>query len=155
MARRIVNTAPLPAASAPRTCAPFTHQQVILTDAVGLPSSARINPSGGALAAHPMFSAGLERIGFAASRAHHADDRDGLAGLTGFGLFGFDWNMRGLALATSAPSQMPSRALKNSGSLNGSPWGLPLTVITVPVPATSMSLPTRNCPAVSLSTARL
>lgn len=47
-------------------CAPFTHQQLILTEAVGLPSSTRINPSGGALAAHPMFSAGLERIGFAA-----------------------------------------------------------------------------------------
>jgi hypothetical protein len=32
------------------------------------------------------------------------------------------------------PSQMRSSALKNSGSLNGSPWGLPLTVMTVPVP---------------------
>jgi acetyl-CoA acetyltransferase len=49
-------------------CAPFTHQQLILAEAVGLPSSTRINPSGGALAAHPMFSAGLERIGFAARR---------------------------------------------------------------------------------------
>lgn len=47
-------------------CAPFSHQQLILTAAMGLPASARINPSGGALAAHPMFSAGLERIGFAA-----------------------------------------------------------------------------------------
>jgi len=46
--------------------APFTHQQLILTEAIGLNGSVRINPSGGALAAHPMFSAGLERIGFAA-----------------------------------------------------------------------------------------
>lgn len=46
--------------------APFTHQQLILTEAIGLPSSARVNPSGGALAANPMFSAGLERIGLAA-----------------------------------------------------------------------------------------
>ena len=46
--------------------APFTHQQLILTEAIGLGSSTRINPSGGALAANPMFSAGLERIGFAA-----------------------------------------------------------------------------------------
>ena len=46
--------------------APFTHQQLILTEAIGLQGSVRINPSGGALAAHPMFSAGLERIGFAA-----------------------------------------------------------------------------------------
>lgn len=46
--------------------APFTHQQLILTEAIGLSGSTRINPSGGALAANPMFSAGLERIGFAA-----------------------------------------------------------------------------------------
>lgn len=46
--------------------APFTHQHLILTEAIGLTASTRINPSGGALAAHPMFSAGLERIGFAA-----------------------------------------------------------------------------------------
>ncbi|HTM85523.1 MAG TPA: thiolase domain-containing protein [Mycobacterium sp.] len=46
--------------------APFTHQQLILTEAIGLGPSATINPSGGALAANPMFTAGLERIGFAA-----------------------------------------------------------------------------------------
>jgi acetyl-CoA acetyltransferase len=46
--------------------APFTHQQLILTEAIGLPSSTKVNPSGGALSANPMFSAGLERIGFAA-----------------------------------------------------------------------------------------
>ncbi len=46
--------------------APFSHQQLILTEAIGLSSSTKINPSGGALAANPMFSAGLERIGFAA-----------------------------------------------------------------------------------------
>ncbi|BBY57905.1 thiolase domain-containing protein [Mycolicibacterium sarraceniae] len=46
--------------------APFSHQQLILTEAIGLPASTKINPSGGALAANPMFSAGLERIGCAA-----------------------------------------------------------------------------------------
>ncbi len=46
--------------------APFTHQQLILTEAIGLGSQTLVNPSGGALAANPMFSAGLERIGFAA-----------------------------------------------------------------------------------------
>ncbi|WBP95367.1 thiolase domain-containing protein [Mycolicibacterium neoaurum] len=46
--------------------APFTHQQLILTEAIGLGSNTRVNPSGGTLAANPMFSAGLERIGFAA-----------------------------------------------------------------------------------------
>ncbi len=46
--------------------APFTHQQLILTEAIGLPSGTKVNPSGGALVANPMFSTGLERIGFAA-----------------------------------------------------------------------------------------
>jgi acetyl-CoA acetyltransferase len=46
--------------------APFSHQHLILTEAIGLPSTASVNPSGGALAANPMFSTGLERIGFAA-----------------------------------------------------------------------------------------
>ncbi len=46
--------------------APFSHQQLILTEAIGLTASTKVNPSGGALAANPMFSAGLERIGFAA-----------------------------------------------------------------------------------------
>jgi acetyl-CoA acetyltransferase len=46
--------------------APFSHQQLILTEAIGLRPATRVNPSGGALAANPMFSAGLERIGFAA-----------------------------------------------------------------------------------------
>ncbi|MGH3583098.1 MAG: lipid-transfer protein, partial [Mycobacterium sp.] len=46
--------------------APFTHQQLILTEAIGLGASTKVNPSGGALSANPMFSAGLERIGFAA-----------------------------------------------------------------------------------------
>ncbi|ADT97612.1 thiolase domain-containing protein [Mycolicibacterium gilvum] len=46
--------------------APFSHQQLILTEAIGLGENTTINPSGGALAANPMFSAGLERIGLAA-----------------------------------------------------------------------------------------
>ncbi len=46
--------------------APFSHQQLILTEAIGLNGATKINPSGGALAANPMFSTGLERIGFAA-----------------------------------------------------------------------------------------
>ncbi|BBY99905.1 thiolase domain-containing protein [Mycolicibacterium fallax] len=46
--------------------APFTHQQLILREAIGLGPDTRINPSGGALAGNPMFAAGLERIGYAA-----------------------------------------------------------------------------------------
>jgi acetyl-CoA acetyltransferase len=47
-------------------CAPFTHQHLILAEAINLPGETKVNPSGGALAANPMFVAGLERIGFAA-----------------------------------------------------------------------------------------
>ncbi|MET8651402.1 thiolase domain-containing protein [Nocardia aurea] len=46
--------------------APYSHQQLILTEAIGLKPETVVNPSGGALAANPMFAAGLERIGFAA-----------------------------------------------------------------------------------------
>ena len=48
--------------------APFTHQELILRDALGLGAKVRINPSGGALCANPMMAAGLARIGEAASR---------------------------------------------------------------------------------------
>jgi acetyl-CoA acetyltransferase len=47
--------------------APFTHQELILRRAMTLSDDARINPSGGALAANPMFAAGLARIGLAAT----------------------------------------------------------------------------------------
>ncbi|WP_239003519.1 thiolase domain-containing protein [Nocardia panacis] len=46
--------------------APFSHQQLILAEAIGLTARTKVNPSGGALAGNPMFAAGLERIGFAA-----------------------------------------------------------------------------------------
>jgi acetyl-CoA acetyltransferase len=46
--------------------APFTHQELLLRAALGLGDEVRINPSGGALCANPMFSAGLARIGSAA-----------------------------------------------------------------------------------------
>ncbi|MEW5811102.1 MAG: thiolase domain-containing protein [Actinomycetota bacterium] len=53
--------------------APFSHQQLILKEAIGLGDSTKINPSGGPLAANPMFSAGLERIGFAAQHIFAGD----------------------------------------------------------------------------------
>jgi acetyl-CoA acetyltransferase len=45
---------------------PFTHQELILRNALGLDDSVRITPSGGALAGNPLFAAGLVRIGEAA-----------------------------------------------------------------------------------------
>jgi acetyl-CoA acetyltransferase len=46
--------------------APFTHQDIVLRQSMGLNGAARISPSGGALAGNPMFAAGLARIGWAA-----------------------------------------------------------------------------------------
>jgi len=46
--------------------APFSHQELILREALGLGESVAINPSGGALAANPIMAAGLIRIGEAA-----------------------------------------------------------------------------------------
>src|SRR6202022_3233065 len=62
--------------------APFTHQHLILTEAIGLGGSPKVNPSGGELAANPMFSAGLERIGFAAQHIFNGSAPRGLAHAT-------------------------------------------------------------------------
>jgi acetyl-CoA acetyltransferase len=48
--------------------APFSHQEIILREALGLGDEVVINPSGGALGANPMMVAGLVRIGEAAAR---------------------------------------------------------------------------------------
>ena len=62
--------------------APFTHQELILRDALGLGDGVRINPSGGPLAANPMMAAGLVRIGEAANRIRRGDARRALAHAT-------------------------------------------------------------------------
>lgn len=46
--------------------APFSHQELILRDALGLGDDVEINPSGGLLGGNPMMVAGLVRIGEAA-----------------------------------------------------------------------------------------
>jgi acetyl-CoA acetyltransferase len=48
--------------------APFTHQEILLRQALGLGDEVVVNPSGGPLAGNPMFAAGLARIGEAATR---------------------------------------------------------------------------------------
>lgn len=56
--------------------APFSHQELILAEALGLGDDVAINPSGGPLAANPMMTAGLIRIGEVANRiASGAADR--------------------------------------------------------------------------------
>jgi acetyl-CoA acetyltransferase len=48
--------------------APFSHQEPILRDALGLKNGVDVNPSGGALTANVVMGAGLTRIGEAAQR---------------------------------------------------------------------------------------
>jgi acetyl-CoA acetyltransferase len=43
--------------------APYAHQELILAEALDLGEGVTLNPSGGALAANPLMSAGLIRIG--------------------------------------------------------------------------------------------
>jgi acetyl-CoA acetyltransferase len=50
--------------------APFSHQEILLRQALGLGDDVVVNPSGGVLAGNPMFAAGLARIGEAARRVH-------------------------------------------------------------------------------------
>ncbi|MGH3458491.1 thiolase domain-containing protein [Aeromicrobium sp.] len=62
--------------------APFSHQELILREALGLGDDVRVNPSGGALTANPMFSAGLNRIGEAARQVWSGASQRALAHAT-------------------------------------------------------------------------
>ncbi len=62
--------------------APFTHQELILRDALGLADDTVVNPSGGALAANPMMTAGLIRIGEVATRISAGTAARGVAHAT-------------------------------------------------------------------------
>ncbi|MDB4969529.1 MAG: nonspecific lipid transfer protein [Myxococcales bacterium] len=60
-----VHTAPIEIAE---LHAPYSHQELIVKEALQLGDGVRINPSGGALAANPLMVAGLARIGEAAQQ---------------------------------------------------------------------------------------
>lgn len=62
--------------------APFSHQELILREALGLSDSVSINPSGGALSANPVMAAGLIRIGEAAQRLIDGEAKSALAHAT-------------------------------------------------------------------------
>jgi acetyl-CoA acetyltransferase len=62
--------------------APFSHQELILAEALGLDDTTSINPSGGALAANPMMTAGLIRIGEVANRIWSGEVDRGVAHAT-------------------------------------------------------------------------
>jgi acetyl-CoA acetyltransferase len=62
--------------------AQFSHEELILRDALGLGESVTVNPSGGALAANVIMAAGLSRIGEVASRISAGDANRGVAHAT-------------------------------------------------------------------------
>ncbi len=62
--------------------APFAPQELILRDALGIGDNVNVNPSGGALAANPMMTAGLVRIGEAANALRQGKGKRALAHAT-------------------------------------------------------------------------
>ncbi|MGH8978470.1 MAG: thiolase domain-containing protein [Acidimicrobiia bacterium] len=62
--------------------AQFSHEELILADALGLNGNTVINPSGGPLAANPIMSTGLIRIGEVACRITAGDANRGIAHAT-------------------------------------------------------------------------
>jgi acetyl-CoA acetyltransferase len=62
--------------------APFSHQELVLRDALGINGDTDINPSGGALAANPLMAAGLIRIGEAAGQIMSGNAKRTLAHAT-------------------------------------------------------------------------
>jgi len=62
--------------------APFTAQELIARNSLGLDASVPINPSGGALSANPVMAAGLIRLGEAASRISRGEGNRAIATAT-------------------------------------------------------------------------
>jgi acetyl-CoA acetyltransferase len=62
--------------------AQFSHEELILADALGLNGTTNVNPSGGPLAANPIMSAGLIRIGEVAQRITNGEANRGVAHAT-------------------------------------------------------------------------
>jgi acetyl-CoA acetyltransferase len=59
--------------------AQFSHEELILAEALGLDGDTVINPSGGPLVSNPVMSAGLVRIGEVARRITAGEARRGVA----------------------------------------------------------------------------
>ncbi len=62
--------------------APFSHQEIILTRALGLDEATVVNPSGGVLAGNLMMASGLARVGEVFQRIVNGDARRGVAHAT-------------------------------------------------------------------------
>jgi len=62
--------------------AQFSHEELILAEALGLDGDTVINPSGGPLASNPVMSAGLIRMGEVARRIIAGEAQRGIAHAT-------------------------------------------------------------------------
>ncbi len=62
--------------------APFSHQELILQEALGLTDDVALNPSGGALAGNVIMAEGLVRLGEAASRISRGESDRAIAHAT-------------------------------------------------------------------------
>jgi acetyl-CoA acetyltransferase len=62
--------------------APYSHQEIIISRALGLDENTEVNPSGGVLAGNLMMASGLSRIGEVARRVIDGDCRRGVAHAT-------------------------------------------------------------------------
>jgi acetyl-CoA acetyltransferase len=62
--------------------APFSHQEIILTRALGLDGDTPVNPSGGVLAGNLMMASGLSRIGEVFNRIIAGEAQRGVAHAT-------------------------------------------------------------------------
>ena len=62
--------------------APFSHQEIILSRALGLGEDTAVNPSGGVLAGNLMMASGLSRVGEVFNRIVSGEARRGIAHAT-------------------------------------------------------------------------
>jgi acetyl-CoA acetyltransferase len=62
--------------------AQFSHEELMLAEAIGLNGNTAINPSGGPLASNPVMSTGLVRIGEVSRRIWSGDAQRGVAHAT-------------------------------------------------------------------------
>ncbi len=62
--------------------APFSHQELVLTKALGLGDETSVNPSGGVLAGNLMMASGLSRIGEVFNRIVQGEAERGIAHAT-------------------------------------------------------------------------
>jgi acetyl-CoA acetyltransferase len=62
--------------------APFSHQEIILSRALGLREDTAVNPSGGVLAGNLMMASGLSRVGEVFNRIVSGEARRGIAHAT-------------------------------------------------------------------------